>query len=88
MHRSIQLVGSSQVNGRKRLIDRLFIETIPANQMVLPFDIGKPSVAQHNTETINMTWPKEQLLRATWPEGSQLSAGLSSVTENRRLAVR
>jgi hypothetical protein len=66
----------------------LFIETIPANQMVLPFDIGKPSVRQHNTETINMTWPKEQLLRATWPEGSQLSAGLSSVTESRRLAVR
>jgi hypothetical protein len=56
--------------------------------MVLPFDISKPSVAQHNTETINMTWPKEQLLRARWPEGSQLSAGLSSVTESRRLAVR
>ena len=88
MHRSIQLVGSSQVNGRKRLIDRLFIETIPANQMVLPFDISKPSVAQHNTETINMTWPKERLMLALWPEGIQLSAGLSSVTESRRLAVR
>ena len=70
------------------MMRRLFIETVPANQMVLPFDISKPSVTQHNTELINLTWPKEQLLRARWPEGSRLSASLSSVTENRRLAVR
>ena len=70
------------------MMRRLFIETVPANQMVLPFDISKPSVTLHNTELINLTWPKEQLLRAKWPEGSRLSASLSSVTENRRLAVR
>ena len=70
------------------MMRRLFSETVPANQMVLPFDISKPSVTQHNAELINLTWPKEQLLRAKWPEGSRLSASLSSVTENRRLAVR
>jgi len=70
------------------MMRRLFKETVPADQMVLPFDMGKPSVAQHNTELINLSWPKEQLLRARWPEGNRLSANLSSVTENRRLAVR
>ena len=70
------------------MMRRLFSETVPANQMVLPFDISKPSVTQHNAELVNLTWPKEQLLRARWPEGSRLSASLSSVTENRRLAVR
>ena len=45
-------------------------------------------VTLHNAELFNLSWPKEQLLRAKWPEGSRLSASLSSVTENRRLAVR
>ena len=53
------------------MMRRLFRETVPANQMNLPFDIIKPSVTQHNTEIINLTWPKEQLLRARWPEGSR-----------------
>ena len=70
------------------MMRRLFRETVPANQMNLPFDIIKPSVTQHNTELVNTTWPKERLLLARWPEGSRLSASLSSVTENRRLAVR
>ena len=70
------------------MMRRLFNETVPAYHMVLPFDIAKPSVVQHNTELINLSWPKEQLLRARWPEGTRLSASLSSVTENRRLAVR
>jgi hypothetical protein len=56
--------------------------------MNLPFDIIRPSVTQHNTELINTTWPMERLLLARWPGGSRLSASLSSVTENRRLAVR
>ena len=54
------------------MMRRLFKETVPAYQMVLPFDMGKPSVAQHNTELINLSWPKEQLLGARWPEGSRL----------------
>ena len=70
------------------MMRRLFRETVPANQMNLPFDIIRPSVTQHNTELINTTWPKERLLVAKWPAGSRLSASLSSVTENRRLAVR
>ena len=70
------------------MMRRLMQEVVLADQMVLPFDMGTPSVGQHNTELIELSWPKERLLRATWPDGNRLSASLSSVTENRRLAVR
>ena len=56
------------------MMRRLMQEVVLADQMVLPFDMGKPSVGQHNTELIDLSWPKEQLLRARWPEGNRLSA--------------
>ena len=62
------------------MMRRLYIETVPANQMVLPFDMVRPSVTQHNTEMINLTWPKEQLLRAKWPEGFRQACAPSQKT--------
>ena len=70
------------------MMRRLMKEVVRADQMVLPFNLGMPTVGQHNTELIELSWPKERLLRAKWPEGNRVSASMSSVTENRRLAVR